>query len=173
MTPDWLAKPPWLPVRAPRQSAPPRRVDDYVETCRQFDVTSTPRYQPRGKTTWCNVFVWDVTTALGCEIPHWYSVTTLRATRPGQGSEMLANDMVVWLRAEVDGWRKIQRAVALETAAKGEPTVVAWENYAGPGHVAMLLPGELIAQAGAANLWLAPIKTGFGEGRSLEFFSHP
>lgn len=169
---DWRDVRPWLPLRAPRQSKPPRRADEYVEVCRQFDVVRTARYQPKGKTTWCNVYVWDCTSALGCEVPHWYDANTLKPGVVGRATEMTANAMCEYLRAGAGGWRTVSRDGALESAALGEPTIVAWENYGGPGHVAMLLPGGLIAQAGAANLWLAPIEAGFGRGRLLEFFSH-
>ena len=42
----------------------------YFKVIEQFEVESSPRYEP-GKKTYCNIFAWDVTRAMGAEIPHW------------------------------------------------------------------------------------------------------
>lgn len=168
----WLAKPPWKPVNAPRTCGPDaRRAQEYVDICAQFDVVHAWRYQPRSKTTFCNIYVWDCTRALGCEIPHWYEPKTGAATAVGNGKEMTANAMYDWLDEGQGGWRGVEDRVAVELAGMGFPVVAAWKNPEGIGHVAMVFGGGLIAQAGARNLWLAPLPQGFGKQKP-SFFTH-
>lgn len=138
----------------------------YRAVVEQFDVTYNPRYVKRDGKTFCNIFLWDVTRALACEIPHWWG------TR-----ELNANDIAIWLTAHgADfGWKRITTAEsAAKKAALGFPTVAAWHNVGGTGHVAVVIPGKdriSIAQAGAFNLWDEPLEKGFGTARPI-FYSH-
>lgn len=139
----------------------------YRLTVEQFDVTRNPRYQPRDGATWCNVFVWDVTRALACEIPHWWG-----------RRELDANGLTVWLAAHGPGfgWRRLTGPVeASKRAALGHPTVAVLHNAGGSGHVAMVIPGEsgevAIAQAGAVNAFDVPLAQGFGTAKPV-FYTH-
>ncbi|NPV90054.1 MAG: hypothetical protein HPY50_04670 [Firmicutes bacterium] len=42
----------------------------------QFKVADNPRYKRRNGNTYCNIFAWDVTNAMGAEIPYWVDATT-------------------------------------------------------------------------------------------------
>lgn len=147
----------------------------------QFDVTKSPRYRPEpdGR-TWCNIYLWDATRALECEVPHWVS-TTGAPCAVGKGSELSAAGMIGWLRVfgEEYGWQLLSDpAEAAAHAEAGRPVIVSWENpkAGGASHVAMLLPpadGELrIAQAGRQCLFDEPLARGFGSVRPLQFWWH-
>lgn len=143
-----------------------RSPTNYRLVVEQFDVTENPRYRKRDGKTFCNIFLWDVTRALACEIPHWWG------TR-----ELSANDVAIWLAAHGEdfGWHRIKTAdLAAKRADLGHPTVAAWHNGSGTGHVAVVIPGEdpvSIAQAGVVNLWDVPLEKGFGTAHPV-FYSH-
>lgn len=170
---DWIKAQQWVPLDPPLRGTPGNRSPaTYYAVAQQFNVEHSPRYAPPGDgRTWCNIYVWDVTRAMGVEIPHWYDPAT-GASRPmGLGSEMRANDMVAWLKAG-HGWTAVDAATARARAAAGIPTTVVWPNPGGIGHVAMLMPDGTIAQAGASNLWRKPISHGFGN-RAVLYFTAP
>lgn len=130
----------------------------------QFDVVSNPRYQPRAGATFCNIFVWDCTRALAAEIPHWLN-----------GRELNANELVAWLYREGRhfDWWKVDAPEARAAADAGRPVVATWRNPVPTksGHVAMILPGGRIAQAGARCLFDVPLVEGFGQ-LAVEFWAH-
>ena len=78
---------------------------------RQFDVENAERYRPwRNGSTYCNIFVWDVTRALGCEIPHYVDRESgdARYYPNIKGAyELDANGVCDWLRRRgaEHGWR--------------------------------------------------------------------
>jgi hypothetical protein len=135
-----------------------------VEVLASLDVENSPRYRVRDTTgdgkpdTFCNIFVWDATRALGCELEHWWN-----------GKELSANGLCDWL-ANVGthyGWTEVSDFGAALAVVKGKPVVAAWRNPKGTGHVAMVLPpgegGALrIAQAGKRNLFDVELTKGFG-----------
>ena len=62
-----------------------------------------------------NIYTWDVTLAMGAEIPHWVN-----------GNECLVPDMKNWLSSEegiAAGWRSATEAEAIANANTGRPTV--------------------------------------------------
>lgn len=189
--PDLPAEPvgavvkPWLPVTPVIASGPMDRSAGLLErVIRQFRFGVNPRYavgqQGLGE-TYCNIAVWDVTRALGCELPHWVD-SQGDPTGPGRGSELDANALILWVRNRGPGrgWRKLQTAAeALERANKGYPTVALWLNPGGIGHVAMVRPGTMhptkgvpIAQAGAVNGDDLYLVDGFGNRGPIEFWTH-
>lgn len=130
----------------------------------------------------CNFFVHQVTTLLGCPVPR-----------------VRANDQLDWLKGEgsaVHGWRQVFPTGAMDAAGRGQPVVVGWKNpkprlgrdgkqlYEGSrplyhsGHVALVRAtpaGELgiwIAQAGRTNFNLDRLVKGFGSNAPLLFFAH-
>lgn len=153
----------------------------------QFKVAKNPRYTPRdlnkdGKQdTFCNIFTWDYSRAMGCEIPHWVGANGA-ITAVGMGKELNANATVDWIReyGSVYGWRKITENEAREAAGRGYPTVVLWQHHGGIGHVAVVYPSPklndvtLIAQAGSKNFEGEMLKKGFGRltEPALEFWTH-
>jgi hypothetical protein len=144
----------------------------YLEVVKQFDVENNPRYKVRdtsgdGKPdTFCNIFLWDVTRAMGCEIEHWWD-----------GKELSANGVADWLVKEGSryGWQDVGLLGAADQAARGRPTIAVWKNPGGTGHVAVVVPtgnGQLqIAQAGRLNFFDKPLRSGFGD-HPVKFYTH-
>lgn len=141
----------------------------------QFRVESAERYRPyRNGNTYCNIFVWDVTRALGCEIPHYVerqSGDPRYYPNVDGAYELDANGVCDWLRRRGDehGWQEITAEAAQQYANAGYPVVAAWHNGGnGAGHVQMVCPsksggydparGVAVAQAGNRNFTYAHIK---------------
>jgi hypothetical protein len=147
--------------------------DRYSHVIDQFQVDSHPRYRPQGKSTFCKTFVWDVTSAMGCEIPHWIDAQAQPAAM-GKGAETTANVVLNLLALGAWGWRVSDDPAADATA--GRPTVAGWYNPAGIGHVAMVRPfcepaRLIVAQAGRVNSSRMSLRTAFGD-RPLVFYAH-
>jgi hypothetical protein len=162
----------WKPVCAPITNSPGMRSPEALRAVvAQFDVEVNPRYARTDSTTWCNIFAWDVTTALGCEIPHWDL---------DHENEYNVNATLKWLETEgyFSGWQEIDAKGALEQSTLGCPVVAVWKNPnpVKHGHIAVLLPprdGEIrIAQAGAKNLFDVRLADGFGAVQPIRFFRH-
>jgi hypothetical protein len=157
----WCPVEQWEPVTAPLTNGSDNRTPQrYAAVLEQFEIEKNPRYQPVGDKTFCATLTWDVTRALGCEVPHWVF-----------GKEISANDLEAWFatagRRQL--WREVIEAEAMETANKGLPTVVNYRNKSGGhGHVAMLRPqvlsdiGPQIAQAGTICFTKGKLEDGFG-----------
>jgi predicted chitinase/murein DD-endopeptidase MepM/ murein hydrolase activator NlpD len=167
----------WIPVDAPLQGDPANRnADTYADVIDQFAVGSNPRHQPRDGNTYCNIFAWDVTRAMGAEIPHWVD----GAGNPvgvGEGRELDANGGHLWLQnnGPQHGWREVSAEEAQALANQGHPTVASWHNPGGIGHIAVVRPGEItdrgpaIAQAGGSNFNEGHVRDGFGNARPQYF----
>lgn len=150
----------WEPVNAPVQSnASNRSRGRYDDVLNQFAVGVNLRYARRDGNTYCNIFVWDATKAMGAELPHWVN-----------GRELDANGMNAWLRnnGAANGWQRATAAEAQAAANRGQPSVASWNNPGGIGHIAMVRPGALTndgpasAQAGSHNFNHGHIANGFG-----------
>jgi hypothetical protein len=159
-------------VDAPVQSQPGARSRDrYDQVLNQFAVGVNRRYTPRNGNTYCNIFVWDATRAMGAEIPHWVDRQG-RAARPGAPGawEMNANAINRWLHRQggSNGWRKVDAGEAQRMANQGKPAMVSWRNPNGIGHMGMIRPGEItdrgaaLAQAGRNNFNNRHVDDGFG-----------
>lgn len=145
-----------------------RSVEHYRQVVAQFEVESNPRYRARETKTYCNIFLWDVTRAMGAEVPYWWF-----------RNELDANEQFEWLMIQGGkyGWSRASLLQAEQNAFLGCPTLVAWKNPDDrrPGHVAVVLPGAsgraTISQAGKTNLHDAPLSAGFGN-LAVTFFCH-
>lgn len=157
----------------------------YHRVIEQFRLSEMPRryevetYDEKGEKkirTFCNIFVWDVTRAMvGSvdEIPHWVL-----------GEEMKVNELVGWLKKEgkTKGWRRLDPRNAQQAANNGHPTVAIWKNPNGHGHVAIVRPGSVgddrgaaIAQAGRWVLDATHLTKGFNDPKlrkDIEFWTH-
>ena len=158
----------------------------YENVINQFAVGVNPRYAHRfnkEKKTWstfCNIFLWDVTRAMGAEIPHWVN----RSGEPvgvGKGNELSANGVCGWIQKHGTryGWRRIESAEQAQTLANaGHPTVLVWNNPRGIGHVSVVRPGTLndhgpeIAQAGGKNVNRARVYTIFRRSAQIEYWGN-
>jgi hypothetical protein len=103
----------WKAVNAPMQSRPGRRTAVlYQNVIEQFACGYNQRYQvdESGKSK-THIFVWDVTRAMNCEVPHFAG-----------GRETTLGQMVDWLRFEGHsrGWKKANAQQAAEAADRGE-----------------------------------------------------
>ncbi len=150
----------WESVSAPVQSdASSRSRGRYDDVLNQFAVAANLRYAQRDGNTFCNIFSWDATKAMGAEIPHWVN-----------GRELDANGTNAWLRNQgsAHGWSQATAGEAQAAANRGQPSVATWNNPGGIGHIAMVRPGELndsgpaSAQAGGINFNHGHIANGFG-----------
>lgn len=158
----------WNPINPPlTNQAGNRSASNYDQVLNQLAVANNPRYAQRNGNTYCNIYVWDATKAMGAEIPHWVN-----------GRELDANATVDWMRGTGanQGWRKISAEEAQSRANQGMPTVALWKNPGGIGHVAMVRPGEIangpaIAQAGARNFNNGHTGDSFGS-RPVEYWTH-
>lgn len=160
----------WVPTNpAITANASFRSSEQLNRIIQQFDVESSARYTPHkyGGDTYCNIFVWDVTSALGCEIPHWVDADT---GQPRQypdikgAVELGANATYRWLEkhGSENGWIEVSAEEAQMYANKGCPAVTTWKNPGGgAGHVQIVCPskdggydesrGVSVAQAGGHN----------------------
>lgn len=112
----------------------------------------------------CNCYVTCCTAALGCAIP-----------------AKKANNQVEWListSGQLAGWMHVDSETARQRATLGFPTVAAWVNQTGHGHIALLVPppqGEtrlFVSAAGTQNFTAAPIEKSFGVGKDVHFWTH-
>ena len=167
----------WIPVDAPLRGDPANRnAATYADVIDQFAVGQNPRHQRRDGNTYCNIFAWDVTRAMGAEIPHWVDANG-NPTAVGQGREMNANAGHRWLETHGErfGWREVSAEEAQRLANQGHPTVASWENPGGIGHIAVVRPGEInergpaIAQAGSRNFNDGHVMDSFGT-RPVQYF---
>jgi hypothetical protein len=105
-----------------------RNVNDYLKTLQLFNVDESLRYRRASDTTFCNIYVSDVTSALGVYIPRWKN-----------GEKMTATTTLEWLEeplAQDLGWQSTSALKAQEMANQGIPTIAITR-----GHIAMVAPG--------------------------------
>lgn len=158
----------------------------------QFEVETNKRYTPYkyGSDTYCNIFVWDVTSAMGAEIPHYVDAKTgePRYYPDVTGAmELDANGVYDWLskNGKKYGWIEVGAADAQVYANKGYPAVSAWKNSGGrAGHVQVVCPsksgnydeirGVTVAQSGRNNQEYAYISSTMSAGMlpEVRYFIH-
>ena len=128
----------WKAVNAPLQSRAGRRsASVYRNLIDQFAVTNNRRYVPdaAGKTR-MHVFIWDVTRAMSCEVPHFLG-----------GREMTAGQTVDWVRftGPTQGWRPANAGLAAAAADRGE-AALALPKDPKVKMIAIVRPGGLDAE---------------------------
>ena len=146
----------------------------YAEVIKQFQVTTSKRYQ-NDENTYCNIFVWDVTRAMGAEIPHWSK----------EKKEMRVYQIVAWLKKDgkEKGWSLVPLRYAQQMANEGKPTIAIWKNPKNnKGHVAIVRPGSIgfpdgpaIAQAGNLIVNADHLNDGFNDPnfrKEIKFWYH-
>ena len=95
----------------------------------------TPRYWRVSGTTFCNIFVNDVTRVLHCEIPNNPANTSV-------------SQMLRWLKSDgiEKGWRESSDGrEAQDFVNSGHVAIMIWSNRQGSDHVALVRPGEGVA----------------------------
>lgn len=159
----------WKAVKAPLSSREGARSRErYEQVVAQFAVGHNPRYaedapgKPRG-----HIFVWDVSRAMQCEIPHFVGAKELTLVQTCD-----------WLRHEgpMRGWLKIGTDDAFAMADKGL-LVVAMPKELRLRHMAIVLPQDeamhpLLTGAGLSiGVNVPPMK--MVGANLLECFYHP
>lgn len=158
----------------------------YNQVINQFNVASNSRYKRTSTATYCNIFAWDVMSAMNVQLPHW--VKNNVPSTYGSGNELNANATYNWLKnyGSKYGWSSVSASTAQSRANKGYPTVAIWYNSSGAsGHVAVVRPegngykysdskGPVIAQAGGSNFNYGNISTGFGTSKmsKVMYYTH-
>lgn len=144
-----------------------RSAELYRQVINQFHVETNPRYEVNKKghgDTYCNIFLWDVTRAMGAEIPHYVDPQTKEPVyypNVSGARELTANATYNWLaeKGAQYGWREVTAEQAQLLANQGRPVVTAKKNPSGHGHVQVVCPsadgaydprrGVTVAQAGS------------------------
>ncbi len=160
----WQTTPAWVPIDVPSAKLPigPQK---YRAVLKDLQVEKSPRYKPTASATYCNIFLWDYTRAMGCEIPHWVDADG-NPTDPNKGRELSANATVAWLdkQGAQRGWIGADRRTAFDAAERGHVVVLGWHSgSAKSGHVAVLLPEGTVAQAGRRNFVGETVERAFGK----------
>ncbi|MBL8924026.1 MAG: hypothetical protein JNJ54_34535 [Myxococcaceae bacterium] len=115
--PECLGRETWRALKAPFTSKEGKRTkESYEQAYKQFAIGFNDRYdedapgKPRG-----HIYVWDVSKAMGCEIPHFSGARELTLVQT-----------LDWLRHEgpLRGWLKIAETEAANYANKGMLVVV-------------------------------------------------
>jgi hypothetical protein len=159
----------WKAVKAPIQNREGKRSVEVLEhVLAQFAVETNPRYsddapgKPRG-----HIFVWDVSRAMNCEIPHFVGA-----------KELTLAQTVDWLRHEgpMRGWSKVTDASIYEAAGAGY-LVVAIPREVRIKHIAIVAPQEpqlrpLLTGAALKRGTHVVGKDMFGVA-ALDCFAHP
>lgn len=152
-----------------------RSAERYRAVLDQFDVEKAERYRPgRDGYTYCNIYVWDVTRAMGAELPYYVHPETGAPMEYPDVKGSLYNGakaMDKWLRThgKYFGWREVTPEEAQMQANMGKPVVTAAGDV---GHVQMVCPskdggfdpirGVTIAQAGRTVTGYAYISEIYG-----------
>jgi hypothetical protein len=106
----------WKAIVAPVQSVHGQRSGaTYARVLAQFNVGTNPRYEPDGpEKNRGHIFIWDVTRAMGCEIPHFVGA-----------KELSLSQTCDWLRHEgpMRGWRKVSDNDVFGAAQAGYPLI--------------------------------------------------
>jgi hypothetical protein len=183
---SWLASNPTITSQVGERSA-----SAYRAVINQFNVESNERYRVNKlgqDDTYCNIFAWDVSHAMGAEIPHYINASTGEPAQSGSANvqELDANSMNDWLNTygKQYGWVQVSAQQAQTYANQGMPAVTSWKNPNGHGHMQVVSPstdgtynsarGVAIAQAGE-HLYNYNYSTAVYSANSLknvQYFAH-
>ena len=163
----------------------------YRDVISQFGVETSERYRVNKKgegDTYCNIFAWDVTRAMGAEIPHYINALSNEPASQGEAgsTEMDANAINDWLNTygAKYGWTEVSPEQAQAYANAGMPAVTSWKNPGGHGHMQVVSPSEngaydanrgvAIAQAGRHLYNYNYITSVYGQGTlpEVQYFAH-
>lgn len=165
-----------------------RNANLYNQVIKQFNVEKNSRYTPyKNGSTYCNIYVWDVTTAMGAQIPHRVdSNGDIAKDGTSNVKYMTANSMYDWLggKGKEYGWKEVSAEEAQKYANMGSPAVSSWKNPKGHGHIQMVAPskdgryneskGVAISQAGSKVIEYGHITDVFkgSKLKEIKYFVH-
>lgn len=160
-------------------ASPSRQLYDQVID--QFEVSTNPRYMTRdvipeftnkkgevvasGEETFCNIFVADVTWAMGLPVP-WVQDSNgnpypMSTKITGDLTQLGANAMGTWLRTHGPRyeWKEVSGQEAQNNANSGLVTVATCD-----GHVGIVRPGE--GKKIGNTFWPMTAQAGWGPGKN-------
>lgn len=169
-----------------------RSADRYRAVIAQFDVENSYRYSvktsSKGTSTYCNIFCWDVTSAMGAEIPHYIDSSTgapMSYPNVEGATAMNANRTADWLAnyGESYGWYEVTPEQAQLLANQGKPAITVWKNpTGGHGHLQVVSPSEdglydesrgvAIAQAGRRLRTYAYASNVYASAKGVKYYAH-
>jgi hypothetical protein len=158
----------WKGLTPPVQSAPGQRSGPLLQQAiAQFAVGTNPRYEPDapGKPRG-HIFLWDVSRAMGCEVPHFVGARELSLAQTCD-----------WLRHEgpMRGWHKVADQDLFTVASQGALVVVMPRELKFK-QLAVLEPQAvaykpLVTGAGLTRGSMLPVAEVLGV-KLLDFFAH-
>lgn len=159
----------WKAVQAPVQSRPNARTRArFQQVLMQFAIAANPRYEPDGPgRPRGHIFVWDVSRAMGCEIPHFVGA-----------KELSLAQTVDWVRHEgtMRGWTRTPEAEAVGLANKGHMVIALPKDPRTKG-ISIVMPlrdtptGPVLCGAATERGYDFDPEAFFGT-RQVEYFSH-
>ncbi len=159
----------WKALQAPVQSKAGKREKSlYEQVLKQFAVGSNPRYEPDGTDRdRSHIFLWDVSLAMGCEIPHFAGAR-----------EHNLSQTTDWVRHEAPmrGWRRVSSTDIYDVAASGQLVVAVPKDPRLKG-LAVVHPQKkafvpVVVSAGVKRGWGVALRDAIGVV-ACEFFTHP
>jgi hypothetical protein len=134
----------------------------YDRVIDQLAVENNPRYLPANGSTYCNIFVWDVTRAMNCAIPPWILADGTIA-EPGQAEafQIDIDEGACWMvnyGVPTHGWQLADMATAQTLANRSWPSgpilraMVIQQSCA---QASSLAEGQLLPRLGARTLTTA------------------
>jgi hypothetical protein len=133
--PELTSRDLWKALAPPVTSAPGQRDPErYLQVIHQFAVGTNPRYEPEGPgKPRGHIFVWDISRAMGCEVPHFVGAR-----------ELTVAQTVDWLRHEgpMRGWHKVADHDVLEVCKLGT-LIVALPRDIKVKQLAIVAPQEM------------------------------
>lgn len=153
-----------------------------------LDVERSPRYQPTPKSTWCNIYAYDVCYLAGVYLPHvFWTQEAIADLAKGADvpirygvtvSELSANGLYAWLDrwAPAYGWtRHTDPGEAQRRVNAGGVGVVCAEARGGIGHIAVIVAESTrqVAYRDARGRVVAPVQSQAGRTNRRLFSKAP
>lgn len=164
-----------------------RSASAYNTVINQFNVETNKRYKRTSNATYCNIFGWDVMSAMNVDLPHWVKNNKPATSNTSGATEMNANATYNWMLnygVKNYGWKEISAKEAQNRANKGYPTVAIYKNPSGKsGHIMVVRPekssykysaskGPVIAQAGSSNYNYGHPSSSILNAKTMKYFTH-
>ncbi len=158
----------WRAVQAPLQSKPGRRERGlYEQILKQFAVSTNPRYLADApERDRSHIFVWDVSLAMNCEIPHFSGA-----------KEHTLGQTCDWVRHEgpMRGWLRVSDGELFNTIERGQLVVVMPKDTRLKG-IAIVPPQPrafvpVVVSAGKKRGWGLTLRDAIGV-TNCEYFTH-
>ncbi len=151
-----------------------------------LDVENSRRYAIQGKTTYCNIYAYDVVSCLGAYIPRvWWNEESVRKIKKGirvpvvyakTVFEMNCNALAEWFLSygSCFGWKQVFDLAEMQSLANEGSIgiIVAQRNeLSEPGHITVVLPETAAVKAQTCEKEIiCPVQSQAGM-KNLRFFN--